>query len=225
MADNLQAYKIAPSEALSSTKQSNMVQAIEDALNSIDNSNISAGAGIAVSKLAAGSDGQVLTVASGVPTWSAAAGGGGVPEGAVIPYAGAAAPSGWLLCDGSAVSRATYAALFAAIGTTYGAGDGTTTFNLPDLRGRMAVGKGSNASVNDLGDSEGAAEANRRPQHKHTVAQTGTGAATVVSPGGSSANLVQGGAAYGENTLQVGPQASSPTDSAAFLVLNYIVKT
>jgi microcystin-dependent protein len=49
-------------------------------------------------------------------------------------------PSGWLLCDGSAVSRTTYAALFAAIGTTYGAGNGSTTFNVPDLRGRTPVG-------------------------------------------------------------------------------------
>ena len=59
-----------------------------------------------------------------------------VDEAGVIQmYAGTTPPDGWLLCDGSAVSRTTYAALFAVIGTTYGAGDGSTTFNLPDLRG------------------------------------------------------------------------------------------
>ncbi len=66
-------------------------------------------------------------------------------------YAGSSAPSGWLLCYGQAVSRTTYATLFAVIGTTYGVGDGTTTFNVPDLRGRIPVGLdnmgGSNANV------------------------------------------------------------------------------
>ena len=72
-----------------------------------------------------------------------------VATGAVMDYAGATAPDGWLLCDGSPVSRATYADLFAAIGTTYGAGDGSTTFNLPDLRGRTTAGK------DDMGGTSG----------------------------------------------------------------------
>lgn len=63
-----------------------------------------------------------------------------IPPGSVITTAATSAPSGWLLCSGAAVSRTTYAALFAVIGTTYGAGDGSTTFNLPDLRGRVAAG-------------------------------------------------------------------------------------
>lgn len=61
--------------------------------------------------------------------------------GTVLPFAGSTAPTGWLLCFGQAVSRTTYANLFAVIGTTYGAGNGTTTFNLPDLRGRVPAGK------------------------------------------------------------------------------------
>ena len=65
---------------------------------------------------------------------------GAMPPGCMVDYGGAAAPSGWLLCYGQAVSRTTYVALFAAIGTTYGAGNGTTTFNVPDLRGRVAAG-------------------------------------------------------------------------------------
>lgn len=63
-----------------------------------------------------------------------------IPAGSVITTAASAAPTGWLLCDGTAVSRTTYATLFAAISTTYGAGDGSTTFNLPDLRGRVVAG-------------------------------------------------------------------------------------
>lgn len=60
--------------------------------------------------------------------------------GIVAPFAGTTAPTGWLKCDGSAISRTTYADLFAAIGTTYGAGDGSTTFNLPNLTGRVPLG-------------------------------------------------------------------------------------
>ena len=64
----------------------------------------------------------------------------GIPSGILVPFAGNTAPDDWLLCDGSAVSRTTYSSLFAVIATTYGAGDGSTTFTLPDLRGRMALG-------------------------------------------------------------------------------------
>jgi len=64
-----------------------------------------------------------------------------VPSGAVFPYAGASAPSGFILCFGQAISRSTYSDLFTAIGTTYGTGDGSSTFNLPDLRGRAVAGQ------------------------------------------------------------------------------------
>jgi microcystin-dependent protein len=64
----------------------------------------------------------------------------GIPAGILAPFAGSTAPDGWLQCDGSAVSRTTYSGLFAVIATTYGSGDGSTTFDLPDLRGRMALG-------------------------------------------------------------------------------------
>lgn len=63
------------------------------------------------------------------------------PVGSVIDYAGSSAPSGWLLCYGQNVSRTTYAALFAAISVTYGVGDGSSTFTLPDARGRVVAGK------------------------------------------------------------------------------------
>ena len=73
-----------------------------------------------------------------------------VPAGAMSPYAGAAAPTGYLMCDGSAVSRTTYASLFTAIGTAYGVGDGSTTFNVPDMRGRVLVGSGSGSVVETI---------------------------------------------------------------------------
>lgn len=65
---------------------------------------------------------------------------GGMPVGSIIPYAGTTIPAGYLLCDGSAISRTTYSALFASIGTTYGAGDGNSTFNLPNTNERYLKG-------------------------------------------------------------------------------------
>ena len=72
----------------------------------------------------------------GIDTALAAA----VPSGAVMPFAMESAPTGWLECDGSAISRTTYSKLYAAIGTVFGKGDGSTTFNLPDMRGQFARG-------------------------------------------------------------------------------------
>ena len=63
-----------------------------------------------------------------------------VQTGTILAYGGATAPAGYLLCDGSVVSRTTYAELFAVVGTSFGAGDGTTSFALPDLRGRVPAG-------------------------------------------------------------------------------------
>ena len=81
-----------------------------------------------------------------------------MPSGSIIPFGGSAAPdAGWLLCDGSNVSRSTYARLFAAIATAYGTGDGSSTFGLPDLRDRVLLGKGSNNST--LGTETGSAAA------------------------------------------------------------------
>lgn len=67
--------------------------------------------------------------------------------GEVKQYAGSTAPAGWLICDGAPVLRGTYTALFAAIGTAYGVGDGSTTFNLPDFRGRSPVGAGTGTGL------------------------------------------------------------------------------
>jgi microcystin-dependent protein len=115
----------------------------------------------------------------------------GNPSGTIVAFAGSTAPNGYLIADGSAVSRTTYATLFAVIGTTYGTGDGSTTFNLPDLRGRTAVGLNTSevgrTDVNTLGNNEGAAIGSRTPYHKATVVQptisvTGNPTISVIQP-------------------------------------------
>jgi microcystin-dependent protein len=93
------------------------------------------------------------------------------PVGVINMFAGSTAPLGWLICDGSAVSRSTYSDLFSVIGTTYGEGDGSTTFNLPDLRGRIGVGKDSNDTDFDtLGETGGSKELQK---HSHLLKMNG----------------------------------------------------
>nr|DAO97915.1 MAG TPA: tail collar fiber protein [Caudoviricetes sp.] len=91
---------------------------------------------------------------------------GMIPSGAVLYFAGKTAPSGWLKANGAAVSRSTYAALFAAIGTTYGTGDGRSTFNLPDLRGEFVRGWDDGRGV-DNGRVFGSAQADEFKAHTH----------------------------------------------------------
>lgn len=96
-----------------------------------------------------------------------------IPAGAMMAWASDVVPANWLLCDGAAVSRSTYASLFAAIGTQYGSGDGTTTFNLPNLKGRTIVGKDSTQTEFDvLGETGGAKThtltISEMPSHTHS---------------------------------------------------------
>ena len=164
-----------------------------------------------------------------------------LPAGIIAPYAGSSAPTGWLLCYGQAVSRTTYSALFSAISTTYGAGDGSTTFNLPDLRGRAVAGKdnmgGSAASrltnsgtgnpgIN--GSTLGAAGGSDRhtlteaqmPAHNHS-----SNVSTILSTTGSSYNY---GVQAGSNNFEglaiynTGSSNAHPIVQPT-MVLNYII--
>ena len=97
----------------------------------------------------------------------------GIPAGVINMWATTTAPTAWLLCDGSAVSRSTYASLFGVIGTTYGTGDGSTTFNLPNLKGRIPVGRDSaDTSFDAMGETGGAKThtltTTEMPSHTHT---------------------------------------------------------
>ena len=100
-----------------------------------------------------------------------------VPSGSIIAFGGASAPdAGWLLCAGADINRTTYARLFAAIGTVYGTGDGSSTFGLPDLRDRVLLGKGSNNST--LGAETGSAAASSVITNATGVTGTGTTGST-----------------------------------------------
>jgi len=177
--------------------------------------------------------GTGLTLSSGV----LAASGGAAPTGAVMPYAGSTEPSGWLFCAGQAVSRSTYATLFTAIGTAYGSGDGSTTFNLPDLRGRVVAGRddmggsaanrltsgGSGIAGTTLGASGGTQTHTltiaEMPAHSHSL--------TLIHDGGSAAS----GAAEAIDTF--GPTTSTANtgggaahqNTQPTLIANYIIKT
>jgi microcystin-dependent protein len=174
------------------------------------------------------------------------------PTGSMIAFGGTTAPTGWLICDGSAISRLTYASLFGIIGTHYGAGDGSTTFNLPDLRGRVAAGfavSGGHPDVSTLGANDGQATSNRRPKHRTTNN-------LVISDPGHAHNLnyyTSGGATWGVpvNNNGTGPNwanvsgtsvqasgtgvsvagsigtntANDALDTPSYLVVNHIIKT
>ena len=95
-----------------------------------------------------------------------------VPTGGIIDFASSTAPSGFLECNGAAVSRTTYSALFTVIGTTFGSGDGSTTFNLPDLRGEFVRGYDNGRGV-DSGRVFGSSQAESVGPHSHDIELSG----------------------------------------------------
>lgn len=180
---------------------------------------------------------KAVTLASSVTS-----GVGLVPSGVVLPFAGSASPTGWLLCDGSAVSRTTYADLFAAIGTTYGSGDGSSTFNLPGVGDRVITGKGSTKTT--LGGTGGATaqtpsgtvgnttlSESQMPSHGHAA----TAWEGSFGPGGSGrlyysrngdltyqpigTNSVGGSGSHNHSLSMSSMNVEQP-----FIVLNYIIK-
>ena len=159
-----------------------------------------------------------------------------VPVGVVQMWAGAEAPAGWLLCQGQAVSRTTYAALYAVCGTAYGTGNGSSTFNLPDLRARMPLGLNGSGTFNALGKTGG--EENHTlttaemPSHGHEVtagqAMTKLGVwntnmvasenwRSISSTTGSDGTL---GVVSASNTGGGGAHNNMPP----YLVMNFIIK-
>lgn len=116
-----------------------------------------------------------------------------VPVGTYIQHAGASAPAGYLACNGSAVSRSTYAALFGVIATTYGVGDGSTTFNLPDARGLVMVGAGAHGTMtraNGAAYNGGVLGATRNDQlqghwHDNKISGSGTAGRRAVTAAGT----------------------------------------
>jgi len=163
-----------------------------------------------------------------------------MPSGSLMPYAGSSAPTGYLLCDGAAISRTTYSALFGLVGTTYGSGDDSSTFNIPDLRGRVIAGQDDMGGVSanrltglsggvdgDVLGGTGGAETHtlttsELPAHDHNLPVDIGGALNIqslTSTGGSdqgydgSVDSTSTGGGLAHNNVQ-------PT-----IILNYIIKT
>jgi len=160
-------------------------------------------------------------------------------SGEMLLWPGSAAPTGWLMCDGSAVSRATYAALFAVVGTTYGAGDGSTTFNVPNLKGRVAVGKdAAQAEFDVLGETGGTKTGSFGLSAGYAKLATvggagvglyaedgfdiGAGNAYTASHKGAVDNTVTSGFRY---ATHLGGETDSGSLVQPYIVLNYIIKT
>ena len=152
----------------------------------------------------------------------------GTPTGAVIPFAGSSAPSGWFFCNGQELNRSTNSELFSAIGTTFGEGDGSTTFAVPDLRDRFALGAnsigGSDAGRVDNfstspGDSGGSDEHQlteaEMPSHTHTIPFREGGA------GGQAAASEVG---FGDITSGSAGGDQAHNNIPPFIALNYIIK-
>jgi microcystin-dependent protein len=176
----------------------------------IVDADVSASAAIAASKLSTAAQQALL------------------PAGAVMPFAMNSAPNGWLAADGAAVSRTTFAALFATIGTVHGAGDGSTTFNLPDLRGIFVRGSGSQEiSGITYNKTFATKEGDAFQGHQHAVTHNAQVAIeSNVFQGGNGANLVPATIQIGNPTTDGAngtPRTASETRPANIALL-YCVK-
>ena len=147
------------------------------------------------------------------------------PVGVITAYAGDTAPNGWLLCDGSAVSRTTYANLFSVIGTKCGAGDGSTTFNLPNIKGRSLVGVDpDDTDFNVVGATGGekthTLTIDEMPSHTHSVKfdQPANGGIAWLKSGGNS-----GGPYYSSDFIQSTGGGQAHNNLQPYIVMNYII--
>ena len=142
----------------------------------------------------------------------------GVPVGSVFTFATTTVPSGYLECNGAAVSRSTYASLFSAISTTWGVGDGSSTFNLPDLRGQFVRGWDNSAGV-DSGRSFASSQSDQNKEHNHSLSTASlTGGIRKISEGfgaGGSATGVFTKTQDGTNSI-TGSSSTSPVGGVDF---------
>lgn len=147
----------------------------------------------------------------------------GVPLGVIVPYGGASPPANWLLCDGTAISRTTYAALFAVISTTFGIGDGSLTFNLPNMQQRFPLGKAASGTGSALGSTGGAIDhTHTGAAHSHAIPSAASDNSTGFGslPGGTLVSLdthAHGGATGSSGTGVTG------TANPPFQVVNFII--
>ena len=162
-----------------------------------------------------GTAGQVLTSggANADPSYQTMP---GVPPGSVIWFAANAAPTGYLKANGAAISRSTYDALFAAIGVTYGVGDGSTTFNLPDLRGEFIRGWDDSRGV-DSGRAFGSAQADEFKSHSHTLLDYGAFGSIAIT--GQDVGLLSGYPPPG--TTATGGTETRPRNVALLACIKY----
>lgn len=157
------------------------------------------------------------------------AGGDSLPIGSIMQYPGSTLPKGWLLCNGQAVSRTKYSVLFEKIGTTYGTGDGSTTFNIPDLRGKVAVGKDDNDTDFDtLGETGGEKEhtlsVNEMPSHSHNQIYVKSNATPLDNAGVSGFNAANSGIGTKENAVENTGGGQAHNNLQPYIVQNYIIK-
>lgn len=156
-----------------------------------------------------------------------------IPPGMVAPYAGTSVPGGWLLCNGQTVSRATYADLFAAIGTMYGVGDGSTTFAVPNLQRRVVVGSGGtgtatlgNAVGNTGGSETHALTTAELAAHTHNLVPGGvTVRVTDLSSGGTIGFTAGTRVNYDIAATQSAGSGTAHNNIQPSIVLNYLIKT
>jgi len=164
-----------------------------------------------------GSSDQVLkTNGSGTLSWTSVS---GSPSGSITMYGGSSAPTDWLFCNGAAVSRSTYSALFSVIGTTYGAGDGSSTFNLPDFGGKGPMGyKSDNSKFDALAETVG--------EETHTLTTAEMPTHTIYSSTtniGTGTTQGQYTSVAGVNTTTIG-SGNAHNILDPYLTVNFIVK-
>jgi len=170
-------------------------------------------------------------IAGGQGMGSAVGGNSDFPIGSVLFQATAVLPAGFLWTDGGAYSRTGYNPLYKAIGTQFGVGDGSTTFNVPDIQGRMIVGRGPNADVAGLGQVEPGAQAApyRRPKHRTNAVDPHSHPIPAVNGSGGTRGLIDGSlnfmTASNNTTLNVGTGVSTdPLDTAPYIALNGMIR-